>query len=136
MSMRSCDVFGVTATLALALAGGWGLGQDADPRATELKTAAQAFVKLLAGEKFDAATKDFDDTMKKVLPAKKLEEIWKSILASAGPFQKQTGIRTEQIGKYDVVYVTCQFAKAPLDTKVVFNKDKQIAGLFFVPPKK
>ena len=141
--MRSRDVFGVTAILALALPGGWGLGdagraaaQDADPRGTELRAAAQAFVKLLAEEKFDAATKDFDDTMKKVMPAKKLEETWKSVVSSAGPFQKQTGTRAEQIGKYDVVYVTCKFAKVPVDTKVVFNKDKQITGLFFAPPKK
>jgi len=128
--------------LALFLAWEFGPGGDrasaqvAALPLTEQNAKAQAFVKLLASGKFDAATKDFDDTMKKVLPAKKLEEIWQSILTSAGPFQKQTGIRTETKGKYEIVYVTCQFAKAPLDAKVVFNRDKQITGLLFSPTKK
>ncbi len=140
--MHSRNVSRTLTVLALLLA--WEFGpsgnrapaQVAAPPLTEQNTKAQAFVKLLAAGKFDTATKDFDDTMKKALPAKKLEEIWQSILSSAGPFQKQTGTRTETKGKYEIVYVTCQFAKAPLDAKVVFNRDKRITGLFFVPTKK
>lgn len=139
--MQWRDVSGLTTILTLSVACGFGLSgknpasaQDVNPRFAELTTSAQAFVKLLTEKKFDAATKDFDDTMKKVLPAKKLEEIWQSILSSAGTFQKQTGTRTASSGKYDIVFVTCRFAKAPLDVKVVFNRDKKITGLLFTPP--
>ena len=31
--------------------------------------------------------------------------------------------------------VTCQFEKAKLDVKVVFNRSRQISGLFFVPAR-
>jgi len=31
--------------------------------------------------------------------------------------------------------VTCQFERALLDTKVVFDSKSQVAGLFFVPVK-
>jgi hypothetical protein len=34
---------------------------------------------------------------------------------------------------YKIVFVTCQFERAMLDTKVVFDSKRQVAGLFFVP---
>lgn len=117
------------------LAGGQARAQEADVRLAELQASAQAFVQLLAQGQFDHATKDFDDTMKTALPAAKLGEIWRSILQKAGPFQQQTGVRIERAGQYDIVFVTCGFAKASLDAKVVFNRSRQISGLFFVPVK-
>src|SRR5262249_47563238 len=36
-------------------------------------------------------------------------------------------------GKYVAVVVTCQFAKAKLDARIVFDGDKHIAGLQFLP---
>jgi dienelactone hydrolase len=106
-----------------------------DDKLADQKTTAQAMVTALVKEDFTAAGKAFDDTMKKVLPTDKLEQTWKKVIGQVGAFQKQTGVRTESGGKYDLVFVTCQFEKTTLDIKVSFNADKQIAGLFFVAPK-
>jgi len=94
---------------------------------------AKKFVQLLVKEQFSAATKNFDATMKAVLPADKLEKTWKDTTSQAGIFNRQLGIRTEKYLVYDIVLVTCEFEKGPLDVKVVYNNKRQVSGLFFLP---
>ncbi|MGQ9610680.1 MAG: DUF3887 domain-containing protein [bacterium] len=93
---------------------------------------AKEFVNLLAKGDFRNAVNDFDNTMKSSLTPQKLEQIWKSLLANVGQFKEQTGIRTEKLNQYDVIYVTCKFEMSSLDMKIIFDKT-QIAGLWFVP---
>jgi dienelactone hydrolase len=107
----------------------------AEPKWEELKAKAKAFVEQLAKDDFEAAVKDFDTVMAKVQPPDKLGETWKGFVEKIGAFKKQKSMRTERIGKYAIVYVACEFAKAPFDIKVVFNGDQQISGMFFTPPK-
>lgn len=96
-------------------------------------TLAKQFVDLLSKSQFDSAVVHFDATMTKAMPAAKLKEVWQSLQAQMGAFKAAGGVRTEMIQIYHVVYVTCEFEKGKLDAKVVFNKQNQIAGLFFVP---
>jgi hypothetical protein len=98
-----------------------------------LETMARDFVELLVKGDYTGAVQSFDETMKKALPAEKLQEVWSSLIAQLGPFVEQAGARREKILQYDVIFVTCKFKNGVLDAKVVFNGDKQIAGLFFVP---
>src|SRR5262249_48779517 len=77
------------------------------------------------------------DTMKKVMPADKLEEAWKKVQAEVGGvggFKGQAGAVTTKAGKYDVVLVTLQFEKMALVARVVFDEQRRISGLFFQPP--
>ncbi|MGZ5515257.1 MAG: alpha/beta fold hydrolase, partial [Candidatus Aminicenantales bacterium] len=53
--------------------------------------------------------------------------------AQLGAFKKQAGARREELQGYDIVLVTCEFEKATLDARVVFDKTGKIAGLGFVP---
>ncbi|MGH9676908.1 MAG: alpha/beta fold hydrolase, partial [Candidatus Acidiferrum sp.] len=76
------------------------------------------------------ARKRFDATMLKVLAGDKLESTWKSLETKMGPFKKRLGDRAEAAGQYDFVYVTCEFEKRKTDIRVVFDKDKKIAGFF------
>lgn len=99
----------------------------------EPKTLAKEFVELLVKEEFSEAVKNFDATMKDAMPAKKLGEIWKATTGQAGFFKKQLGVREEKFLGSDIVLVTCEFDKGPMDVKVVYNDKKQISGLFFVP---
>lgn len=99
----------------------------------DLTGVAKEFVELLAKEDFAGAVKNFDSTMKAVLPEEKIREAWKSLLAQIGPFKRQIGIRTEKLLQYDIVFVTCEFEKSVLDVKVVFNSAREISGLWFVP---
>jgi hypothetical protein len=109
--------------------------QAASPAGDELEVAARRFVKQMDDGEFEKAVADFDATMTKLVPASKLEQIWNSVIASAGKLKQQAAARKEQVTGYDIILVTCEFERLKLDTKVVFDRKKKIAGLFFVPPK-
>ena len=98
--------------------------------------AADSFVALLAKGDFAKATSTFDAAMLKALPEDKLKTTWETVQQQAGAFQKQVGSRRETGGKYEIVFVTCEFAKSKLDAKVVFDQDGKIGGLFFSPVSK
>ncbi|MGD2246600.1 MAG: alpha/beta fold hydrolase [Candidatus Aminicenantes bacterium] len=102
----------------------------------ELVKQAQEFVELMTKGEFSKAVENFDSVMIKAMPDKKLEQVWQTVLKQAGQFKAQKGTRTEELPKFDIVYVTCQFEKTSLDIKVVFNPEKQITGLWFVPTQK
>jgi dienelactone hydrolase len=110
--------------------------QAQEPKLADLEKSAKAFVKLLEKGEFKKATQDFDATMKEKMPADKLEGVWKDLVQQVGAFKQQGSTRTEKVKEYIIVHVTCEFAMDTLETRVVFNKDKQIAGLFFGPKKK
>lgn len=90
------------------------------------------FVELLATNDFAGAEIQFDDTMKAALPQSKLQETWQAIEAQAGPFQKQLQTRVLKFSGYDLALVSCQFERATLDVKVVFDTKQRVTGLFFV----
>ncbi len=98
-----------------------------------LKAIAKEFVDLLVEGQFSTATESFDATMKDALPTEKLEEVWNVTTEQTGPFKQQIGVRAEKELSYDVVFVTCEFERGPLDIKVVYNSEGQVAGLLFLP---
>lgn len=101
----------------------------------ELITRAREFVSACEKGDFTESIKHFDETMTKLVSPEKMEAVWEAVLKQVGDFKEQKGVRTETIPKYDIVYVTCEFERATLDIKVVFNKEKKISGQFFVPSK-
>lgn len=98
-----------------------------------MTASARDFVDLLSKEDFTAAVARYDGVMAAALPEPKLREAWESLQSQTGPFRKQIRMRTEKVPGYDVVLVTCQFEKAFVDTKVVFDSNGKVAGLFFLP---
>ena len=90
-------------------------------------------VNLLVDQEYEALTENFDDTMKAELPAEKIQEVWEIAASQLGPFEKQLAQRTEQEMGYDIEIVTCQFENGYLDVKIVYNNEKQIAGLLLLP---
>jgi pimeloyl-ACP methyl ester carboxylesterase len=112
-------------------------GQDkTPPKLGNLEQTARAFIDLLAKGDFAKATADFDATMTKVMPPDELKKTWAKLVGDGGDFKKQLGSRTVTSGTYQIVFVTCEFARAKFDARVVFDKDARIAGLFFGPAKK
>ena len=108
-------------------------GREQQPsRLPELKAQAEEFVELLAQEDFQSAVESFDSVMKDTMPADKLREAWKALVAESGAFQRRVAVRTEKVQQYDIVFVTWEFGKRLLDIKVVFNSAGQISGLWFV----
>jgi dienelactone hydrolase len=120
---------------AFAFTAGYAIqAQQKEPPATgNVQEAAKEFVELLLKEDFSGAARNFDGTMRGALPPAKLQDTWKSLKAQVGLFKRQVGFRIERVQQYDIAFVTCEFEKATLDVKVVFDSARQIAGLFFVP---
>jgi hypothetical protein len=108
--------------------------QESGIEPAPIEALAKDLVNAMASGDYKKAVENFDGTMKNALPAEKLQEVWNSLIAQSGPFVEQLGTRREKILLYDVIFVTCKFENAVLDAKVVFDGNKQIAGLFFVPP--
>jgi dienelactone hydrolase len=108
-------------------------GATPAPAGTDRVAAAQQLVADLHAGQFDAAESRFDSTMQAQLPADKLRDIWATLELQAGAFQQVLGTRTERVQQYDAVYVTTAFEKQPIDIKIVFDAQGQVAGLFFAP---
>ena len=94
---------------------------------------AKQFIQLLINGDFTDAVKNFDATMRGALPPAKLQDAWESLNIYVGSFKRQISVRTEKFQQYDIAFVTCEFERATLDAKVVFDSTRQISGLFFVP---
>lgn len=98
-----------------------------------LTAPAQQLVQQLAAGQYTAAETNFDATMKAGLPADKLAAVWASITAQVGPFQSIAAVSQTARGNFQVVTVTCKFAKAELNVNVAYNAQGQVAGLHFAP---
>jgi len=108
--------------------------QDPAPAEDSLTVKARAFLAALEKGEFDLAAGDFDATMKKVSGPDKLEVLWrKQLPAKLGAFKKQSTARREQFQDYEIVLVTCEFEKAVIDARIVFDKAEKLAGFAFVP---
>lgn len=118
--------------IALGLFAGCGNKQEPST-ADDLQTRARAMVEAIASGDYDTPVRDFDATMRKEMPAGTLQQAWESLLGRTGPFQSVTTTRVESAGGYEAVFVTCRFADASLNVKLVFDADGKVAGLFFVP---
>jgi dienelactone hydrolase len=92
---------------------------------------ARAVLDALVKEDFATAGKDFDETMRKVLPPDKLQATWKQLTEMFGPFKSVTAKRITTVGKYDLVIFSCAFAKESLECRVVFDADGKVSGLGF-----
>jgi dienelactone hydrolase len=103
--------------------------------AAELQAKAKALVRALEKEDYRTAARDFDAAMQKALPGDRLETLWADLQKKSGAFREVRGVRNAKVRDFDVVFVTCRFDKTDLDVKIVFNADKQVTGLFFVPSR-
>jgi uncharacterized protein len=97
--------------------------------------AANRFVDLLVKKDFAGAESQCDATMKSAIPEAKMGELWQTLQAQAGTFGKRVQTRTSKAGNYDIALVTCAFANANIEVKVVLNQERKVAGLFFLPTK-
>ncbi len=131
--------------LLLALLSSVGVGVGVPGPAAAQPAAALAAPRSAAGEatdligrlargEYQAAAARFTETMRSAAPPEKLGDLWTTIQAQMGVYQKQLGVRTEKQGVYDVAFVTARFARSTVDFKVVVDRDGKIAGFFLVPP--
>ncbi len=104
------------------------------PPSGDLEAAARYFTGLLADGKYSEAAAMFDPQMAAAFPVAKLKATWEEVIRNVGALKGIKEVRlTSEMG-YRIAYVACDFARNPLDMKVVFDAQGRIAGLWFVPP--
>ncbi len=101
--------------------------------AQDFESLAKNVAQELAARQYDKVEARFDSTMASALPLEKLQSFWDATLGQAGPFKAVTSTALAEQQGYHVVTLTCAFEKAPLDLRLVFDKDGKIAGFFLVP---
>lgn len=94
---------------------------------------AEGIVDAMARGDFKTATADFDGNMQAALPEEKLRPLWSGLVAQAGAFKERTATRESEENGIKTVYVTCQFERASLDARVVFDGGGKVTGLWIVP---
>jgi hypothetical protein len=99
--------------------------------ASDLETNAITFVNYLKDGQFESATELFNAEMVESLPPETLESTWNDLISAVGNFEEIVEIRTTEERGYQVVYVTCNFAQALIDIRIIFDEETQITGLWF-----
>ena len=94
---------------------------------------AAELVDQMMAKDFGAVVAEFDTTMTAAMPETLLATTITQLEGQAGAFRERTDIRQAQEAGYEVIYVTTIFEKVTLNTKVVFDEDGKVAGLFFLP---
>jgi uncharacterized protein len=104
----------------------------ADDKAPEPAAAARAILDNLIKEKYEDATKNFGEELKKGLPPDRLKNVWTDLLMHVGAFKKVHATNVEEEGPATVVTVTGEFEKGAIDF-VAKIEDKHVISIFFQP---
>ena len=107
----------------------------APPAAKDPAATATELIDRLAKGDFQAATSNFANVMRNMAPPEKLSEIWTSLQAQMGPYERRTGVRTQKQDAYEMVLVTTEFQRDTVDFKVLVDSEGQIAGFFIAGVK-
>ena len=96
---------------------------------------AELFIELLNEGEFAKVANQFIAPMHQSLSPANLKKMWEDTLGETGPYKQQVASRTDTLGRFRTVHLTCEFARAKWDAQMVFNTNGKIAGLFFGPIK-
>lgn len=77
---------------------------------------------------------DFDDTMRERLNVEELAKAWGQVSQMMGELLSSGTPTTTSRGPYRVVDVPLNFRQGPMKGRVVFDREKRIAGLFLLLP--
>lgn len=91
---------------------------------------AEEFIMFLDEGRYDRATKYFDDTMKKELPANELEKLWDSLESQLGDFKNQSYDSTQKMDEYDVILINGTFEEDEVIFRITIDQNEKIAGFY------
>ena len=103
--------------------------------AQDFEALAKDVAQELAGRQYDKVEARFDATMASAMPLEKLQTFWDATAAQVGALKTVKSARSVETQGYHVVTLACDFEKAPLNLRLVFDKDGKVAGFFLVPPE-
>ncbi len=97
--------------------------------AQDYETLSENLVQDLLARRYENVTSLFNEDWARIMPVDKMQGFSKAVFGDISAFQKIAGIRSEESGRYQVVYVTCQFDKYSLDLKISFDSENRVASL-------
>ncbi|MDD5371674.1 MAG: alpha/beta fold hydrolase [Anaerolineaceae bacterium] len=98
-----------------------------------LKQEAQDFIQQIVKGDFAGAGSLFDSNMVQAFSEARLKETWLQITGQVGPFQKLLACQATENQESQTVTVSCQFEKAPIAFRMVFNQSGKMSGLTAQP---
>lgn len=123
-------------SLGALLLAGCGPALPSGVTAEEMKTDGEAVVSLLNAKNYQAVVESYREDLRNTLKADDLEGIFGAKLTEVGEFKsfKKADVKTETSPdtKETVVkvQVNCEYAEGTAVYVVVFDKDKQLIGLY------
>lgn len=105
----------------------------ATPNTDKQIAAANKLAEQLTTGEFDKVPESFNLTMKLLLSTAQLRAAWDGTTSVYGKFERIGESRAVSVDTYVIVFVTLEFARGKLDTKVAFDQNNRVTGLFFVP---
>ncbi|MGZ4181674.1 MAG: DUF3887 domain-containing protein [Solirubrobacteraceae bacterium] len=106
-----------------------------DPEDSRIARRAVDLIEQLSQHDWEAASADWDETMRAKLPVDELAATWQQIVANAG---EVTTIGRPSIvgrGPYRVCDVPLVFEHGPMRARVSFNRAGSVSGLFITLPE-
>ena len=103
---------------------------------TILPDAAERALGLLADvaeQRWAQATAGFNQRMAEAVDASGLAAAWAQVVGTVGEYEGMGEPVAHQAGDYTVVDVPLRFEAAEMTGQVSYDRDGQVAGLFFQP---
>ncbi|WP_153534120.1 DUF3887 domain-containing protein [Streptomyces sp. RB17] len=120
-------------TIALAACALLQAAGSAPAASKDDKVALRTLDDIVKGH-YKAATAHFDKDMRKHLPPKGLEQVWKSYQAQFGRYKSHQKPKDAKSGRYTVVRVPLRMQHSAGEFRLSFDKSGAVAGLFFLKP--
>jgi hypothetical protein len=111
--------------------------QDSASDDTEaLEARAAKVTDLLAKNDWVAVRADFDDNMRGKLSEDGLERAWKAVVDEKGAFKARGEPKqVPKPGSFVVFDTPMEFENGPMKSRVTFDRNARIAGLFILIPE-
>lgn len=100
---------------------------------TDWESKSLAFVKSLKDADFDASSQFFSEELRPQIPSNALSQIWDQLLGNNGKLKKYRFNCLEADHHSTVAYITCDFKKASIDFKLIFNAEGYLESFLLVP---
>jgi hypothetical protein len=98
-----------------------------------LETIAREFVVNFSAAKFEAASKEFNETLRAVVTPSMLADLSHQSDASLGRFHFITSVRRRRESGFSVVEIVCRYEKSLASFRVVFDDEDHIGAIHLEP---
>lgn len=105
------------------------------PRAARpvMEIMARELLSNFVAGRFEAATKDFNSSMKENVTPAVLADLKKQVEAEVGAFQHITEVHRRKEGGFPAIELTIKYEKAPVSMRVVFDQANRIGNVTMSP---